>query len=150
MSVVPSIPENAPFTPEQRAWLNGYLAGLFSRQPAPNVATSASESAPLTPLTILYGSQTGTAESLAKKLSKEAGKRGFVPAILDMAQTDPAKLANEKNLLVITSTYGDGEPPDSAKALHTALKEGSHTLSGVRFSVCALGDTNYTLFCQAG
>jgi sulfite reductase (NADPH) flavoprotein alpha-component len=150
MSVVPSIPENAPFSAEQRAWLNGYLAGLFSRQPAPNVATSASESPPLTPLTILYGSQTGTAESLAKKLSKEAGKRGFVPAILDMAQTDPAKLANEKNLLVITSTYGDGEPPDSAKALHTALKEGSHTLSGVRFSVCALGDTNYTLFCQAG
>jgi sulfite reductase (NADPH) flavoprotein alpha-component len=150
MSVVPSIPENAPFTAEQRAWLNGYLAGLFSRQPAPNVATSASESAPLTPLTILYGSQTGTAESLAKKISKEAGKRGFVPAILDMAQTDPAKLANEKNLLVITSTYGDGEPPDSAKALHAALMDGTHTLSGVRFSVCALGDTNYTLFCQAG
>jgi sulfite reductase (NADPH) flavoprotein alpha-component len=151
MSVVPSIPENAPFTPEQRAWLNGYLAGLFSRQPAPSpLASDLSPAAPLVPLTILYGSQTGTAESLAKKLSKEAGKRGFVPAILDMAQTDPAKLANEKNLLVITSTYGDGEPPDSAKALHAALKEGSHTLSGVRFSVCALGDTNYTLFCQAG
>jgi sulfite reductase (NADPH) flavoprotein alpha-component len=150
-SPVPSIPENAPFTPEQRAWLNGYLAGLFSRQPAPvGASLDDARSAPLTPLTILYGSQTGTAESLAKKLSKEAGKRGFVPAILDMAQTDPAKLANEKNLLVITSTYGDGEPPDSAKALHTALKDGAHTLSGVRFSVCALGDTNYTLFCQAG
>jgi sulfite reductase (NADPH) flavoprotein alpha-component len=151
MSVVPSIPENAPFTAEQRAWLNGYLAGLFSRQPAPSpLASDLSPAAPLVPLTILYGSQTGTAESLAKKLSKEAGKRGFVPTILDMAQTDPAKLANEKNLLVITSTYGDGEPPDSAKALHTALKEGSHALSGIRFSVCALGDTNYTLFCQAG
>jgi sulfite reductase (NADPH) flavoprotein alpha-component len=150
-SPVPSIPENAPFTAEQRAWLNGYLAGLFSRQPAPSpLASDLSPAAPLVPLTILYGSQTGTAESLAKKLSKEAGKRGFVPAILDMAQTDPAKLANEKNLLVITSTYGDGEPPDSAKALHAALKDGAHTLSGVRFSVCALGDTNYTLFCQAG
>lgn len=149
MSLVPSIPENAPFTAEQRAWLNGYLAGLFSRQAAATGGAPA-ESAPLASLTILYGSQTGTAESLAKKAAKEAGKRGFAPTILDMGQTDAARLATEKNLLVITSTYGDGEPPDSAKALHSALKDGSHALSSLRFSVCALGDTNYTLFCQCG
>jgi sulfite reductase (NADPH) flavoprotein alpha-component len=147
-TTVPLIPETAPFSAEQRAWLNGFLAGIFSR--SPGAATSPSPSAALTPLTILYGSQTGTAESLAKQISKEAGKRGFAPAILDMAAVSVDQLPSHSNLLVITSTYGEGEPPDSAKALHTALREGSHALASVRYSVCALGDTNYTLFCQAG
>lgn len=149
MNPAPLIPDTAPFSPEQRAWLNGFLAGVFSRAagaPAAPVATQA-----LAPLTILFGSQTGTAENLAKKAAKEAGKRGFAPTVLDMAQADLAKLAGEKNLLVITSTYGDGEPPDNAKALHTALKDGTGTpLASVRFSVCALGDTNYAQFCQCG
>ena len=68
-----------------------------------------------------------------------------------MASADLSRLATEKNLLVITSTYGDGEPPDSAKALHTAVRAAeTPTLSNLRFSVCALGDTNYALFCQCG
>jgi sulfite reductase (NADPH) flavoprotein alpha-component len=148
----PLIPDTAPFTPEQRAWLNGFLAGVFSRaaqtqDPRPQTLSSAA----LAPLTILFGSQTGTAEGLAKKAAKEAGKRDFAATILDMAQTDLAKLAAEKNVLIITSTYGDGEPPDNAKALHTALKSaGDRPLTAVRFSVCSLGDTNYTLFCQSG
>ena len=151
MSTIPLIPDTAPFTPEQRAWLNGFFAGMFSRS-----ATAPSATPALTPLTILFGSQTGSAENLAKRAAKEAGKRAFAATVLDMAQTDLAKLAAEKNLLVITSTYGDGEPPDNAKALHTALarhsSEGATAapLSSLRFSVCALGDTNYTQFCKCG
>ncbi|MDF3055981.1 MAG: hypothetical protein K0R17_196, partial [Rariglobus sp.] len=150
MSTVPLIPETAPFSPEQRAWLNGFLAGIFSR--APGGATSVSSvAAALTPLTILYGSQTGTAESLAKQAAKEAGKRGFAPTVLDMANVSADQLPNHSNLLLITSTYGDGEPPDAAKPLHSALVAGSApSLASLRYSVCALGDTNYTLFCQAG
>ena len=148
-TTLPQIPESAPFSPEQRAWLNGFLAGIFNRTPAA-VSQPSTLNSQLVPLTILFGSQTGTAESLAKQIAKEAGKRGFAPAILDMAEADAARLATEKNLLVVTSTYGDGEPPDSAKSLHTALREGSHAFAGLRYSVCALGDTNYTLFCQAG
>ncbi len=151
---VPVIPDSAPFTPEQRAWLNGYLAGLMARGQVDPVAQAA-KAAPvnaLKPLTILFGSQTGSAEGLAKRAAKEAGKRGFAAMVLDMAQTDLARLAGEQNVLVITSTYGDGEPPDNAKALHTALKEAatSTQLAAVRFSVCALGDTNYVQFCQCG
>ena len=149
MNSVPLIPDNAPFSHEQRAWLNGFLAGLFSRQAGAPASAVAAQT--LTPLTILFGSQTGTAEALAKKTAKEAGKRGFAANILDMAQADLARLSGETNLLVITSTYGDGEPPDNAKALHTALGgEGGTTLSNLRYSVCALGDTNYNLFCQCG
>ncbi len=150
MTAVPFIPDNAPFTTEQRAWLNGFFAGMFSRGNAAGKAQASVVTAEptLVPLTILFGSQTGTAESLAKKAAKEAGKRNFAATVLDMGQTDGAKLAGEKNVLVITSTYGDGEPPDNAKTLHAALSAGEVSLAGVRFSVCGLGDTNYAQFCR--
>lgn len=145
---IPQIPDTAPFTEEQRAWLNGFLAGVFSRAAA---SAASSAGAPLTPLTIVYASQTGTAESLAKKAAKTASARGFAPAVLDVASVSAESLQTHSNLLLIASTYGDGEPSDSAKALHAALAaDTAPALAPVRYSVCALGDTNYTLFCQAG
>lgn len=149
-SPVPLIPDTAPFSAEQRAWLNGFFAGLFSRQPVGSPLAGAGPATTLTPLTILFGSQTGTAEGLAKRAAKEAGKRSFAPTVLDMAQCDVAKLVAEKNVLVIVSTYGDGEPPDSAKALHTQLSTLNSQLSALKYSVCALGDTNYAQFCKCG
>ncbi len=144
---IPVIPETAPFTPQQRAWLNGFIAGALARAPA-ELVRPAPEA--LRPLTILFGSQTGTAENLAKRAAKLAGQRGFAATVLDMAQTGLSRMALEPNLLVITSTHGDGEPPDNARALHTALRSPDvPSPLGVRFSVCGLGDTNYVRFCQA-
>lgn len=151
MSSAPLIPDSAPFSAEQRAWLNGFFAGLYSRSSTATATATAEVSAPLTPLTILFGSQTGTAEGLARRAAKEAGRRGFAASVLDMAQTNASQLANTANVLVITSTYGDGEPPDSAKALHAALQAADAlALGALRFSVCALGDKNYAQFCQCG
>ncbi len=148
MSTVPYLPDNAPFSAEQRAWLNGFFAGLFSRSSSATAPTAAAPA--LAPLTILFGSQTGTCEGLAKRAAKEAGKRNFAPTVLDMAACDATSLSTEKNLLVIVSTYGDGEPPDSAKGLHSQLAAGDVRLADLRYSVCALGDTNYTQFCKCG
>ena len=153
MPTVPVIPESAPFTPEQRAWLNGFVAGLLSRGPVNPIAQAAAAPAreTLRPLTILFGSQTGSSESLAKLAAKEAGQHGFAAIVMDMVKFSPAKLAQEKNVLIITSTYGDGDPPDNAKALHAALHApDAPRLTGLRYSVCGLGDTNYIQFCQCG
>lgn len=149
MSLIPYIPENSPFTPEQRAWLNGFFAGVYSRTAPAAVAAVASK--PLTPLTVLFGSQTGTAEGLARKVAAEAGKHGFAASVVDMAEYRREQLKSEQALLVVASTYGDGEPPDTAKGFWEFLRNGgAPKLEKLSYSVLALGDTNYAKFCEFG
>lgn len=149
-TTVPVIPESAPFSAEQRAWLNGYLAGLFAREGFA-AGNSAGATQQLVPITILYGSQTGTAESLAKQTAKLAGAKQFVANVVDMAQATADVLANSKNIFIITSTYGEGDPPDNAQDFWKAISAADFPkLTGIPFSVFALGDTNYEKFCQFG
>ncbi|MES2996964.1 MAG: flavodoxin domain-containing protein [Verrucomicrobiota bacterium] len=146
----PTIPESAPFDEKQRLWLNGYLAGLFNSGNG-NGASPAPARPDLGTLLFLYGTQTGGAETLARRFAKEAEKKGFRSAVRDMDAFAEIDFSAEKRLAIITSTYGDGEMPDNAQAFWDFLAaDSAPRLPHVEFSVLALGDTNYAKFCEAG
>ena len=153
------LPEHAPFTsdqrraldsllagldPVQRGWLSGFLAAGAVAAPVASAPVSAGK------LTVLYGTESGNSESLADRTVKEAKKRGFQAVMKNMSDISPADLAKATNLLVIISTWGDGEPPETATNFYKEFMGADLALSGVRYSVLALGDTSYEKFCQTG
>ena len=101
-------------------------------------------------INILFGSQTGNAAGLAEKTAKLAANYGLEPTIVDMDGFDPARLATMKRVMIITSTWGEGEMPDNADAMWNAINANGPALGSVHFSVCAIGDTSYDEFCKAG
>ena len=150
MHPAPLIPENAPFSAEQRAWLNGFLAGVLNRgvSAAGLVPTESKK-----PLLIAFGSQSGNAESLAKRLARDAAGRGFAARAAGLDSLQPSDLIKDKNVLLITSTWGEGEMPDNAISFWDSINQNgsSPKFDGVQFSVLALGDKNYgDTFCLAG
>ena len=101
-------------------------------------------------LNILFGSQTGNAAGLAEKTAKLAADYGLQPNIVDMDGFDPARLATMKRVMIITSTWGEGEMPDNADGMWNAINANGPALGSVHFSVCAIGDTSYDEYCKAG
>ena len=152
---------NSPLRPEQQQlatqlatglgrdealWLSGFFSGV-----AQGVGGAAVPAAAKRKLTVLYGSESGNCEQLAGTVAKTAEKQGFKPVVVNMGDAKPETLAKAENLLVVVSTWGEGDPPDAAVAYYEAfMADAMPKLTGVRYSVCGLGDTSYEHFCKMG
>ena len=121
-------------------WLREHLNAL-----AQKAADKASE------LLILYGTESGNAESLAEQTLEKANKLGFKAKISNMAEISLATLKKADNLLVIVSTWGEGDPPETAADFYEAfMADSAPKLDPINYSVLALGDTSYEHFCKIG
>ena len=101
-------------------------------------------------LAIFFGTQTGNAEDLAMQTKKIADKSGLETTVIDMDNYPANELQKHKRILIITSTWGEGEMPDNAAEMWDDVCAKNPSLSGVNYSVCAIGDTSYDEYCQAG
>ncbi|MFP7488372.1 assimilatory sulfite reductase (NADPH) flavoprotein subunit [Bacillus paralicheniformis] len=145
-------------TASQKAWLSGYLAAVQTADAAaaletlPAEAPAASPAQPVSKeVTILFGSQTGNAQGLAENAAKTLTERGFQVTVSAMSDFKPNQLKKLKNLLIVVSTHGEGDPPDNALSFHEFLHgRRAPKLDDFRYSVLALGDTSYEFFCQTG
>lgn len=149
--VLPSLSES------QQLWLSGYLSGYHNRastvvQNPPAAALQESGVVQATKeLTILFGSQTGNSQGLAEEISEKLKNMEYQVMLTPMNEFKVKDLKKLTHLLIIVSTHGEGDPPDTALPFYEYLySRRAPELNDLHFSVLALGDSSYEFFCQTG
>ncbi|EAN0853294.1 NADPH-dependent assimilatory sulfite reductase flavoprotein subunit [Salmonella enterica] len=138
------------FTPEQLAWVSGYFWGVLNPRSDADAVTRAPERG--SPgITLISASQTGNARRVAEALRDDLLAVNLNVNLVNAGDYKFKQIACEKLLVVVTSTQGEGEPPEEAVALHKFLfSKKAPRLNNTAFAVFSLGDTSYEFFCQAG
>ncbi|HBT5946051.1 TPA: NADPH-dependent assimilatory sulfite reductase flavoprotein subunit [Klebsiella aerogenes] len=138
------------FTPTQLAWVSGYFWGMLNQQPGAVVSAPA-QAVEAPAITLISASQTGNARRVAEALRDDLQAAQLNVKLVNAGDYKFKQIAGEKLLVVVTSTQGEGEPPEEAVALHNFLfSKKAPKLDGTAFAVFGLGDTSYEFFCQSG
>ncbi|HEE0083033.1 TPA: NADPH-dependent assimilatory sulfite reductase flavoprotein subunit [Citrobacter youngae] len=138
------------FTPAQLAWVSGYFWGVLNQQPGSNAAAPA-PAAEMPGITLISASQTGNARRVAEALRDDLISAKLNVTLINAGDYKFKQIANEKLLIVVASTQGEGEPAEEAVALHKFLfSKKAPKLENTAFAVFGLGDTSYEFFCKAG
>ncbi|MET6594938.1 NADPH-dependent assimilatory sulfite reductase flavoprotein subunit [Citrobacter portucalensis] len=138
------------FTPAQLAWVSGYFWGVLNQQPGSN-AVAPAPVAEMLGITLISASQTGNARRVAEALRDDLIAAKLNVTLINAGDYKFKQIANEKLLIVVASTQGEGEPAEEAVALHKFLfSKKAPKLDNTAFAVFGLGDTSYEFFCQAG
>jgi sulfite reductase (NADPH) flavoprotein alpha-component len=135
---------------DELIWMNGYLNGIVKNKAALNIPVATISGTSSKKMTIVYGTETGNSKKLATSFAAKAKQNRIAAKVIGLDQYRLTDLAKEEYLLAVISTHGEGEPPAAAKNFYEHIHNNGFRLDKLKYSVLALGDTSYPLFCKTG
>lgn len=135
---------------DELIWMNGYLNGVVQTQAKQTAPAESAAARAVNKITIVYGTETGNSKRLATDFAAKAKQKQIHAKVVGMDQYRLADLPKEEYLLAVISTHGEGEPPIAARKFYDHIHQNGFKLDKLKYSVLALGDTSYPLYCKTG